>query len=106
MMFNIHLMKSWTAIDNLSIIWKSVHSGNIKRYLFQAVDVLIVLYGCTLWTLTKRSKKKGRWDLQKNPACSFESNASKTTVIWPLTSHLINHLSETNKTAGEGRTNS
>ena len=48
------LMKAWTAIDRLSIIWKSDLTDKMKRSLFQAAVVSIPLYGCTTWTLTKR----------------------------------------------------
>ena len=52
------LTKSWTAIDRLSIIWKSDLTDKMKRSFFQAAVVSILLYGCTTWTLTKRLKKK------------------------------------------------
>ena len=52
------LTKAWTAINRLSIIWKSDLTGKIKRSFFQAAVVSILLYGCTTWTLTKRLKKK------------------------------------------------
>ena len=52
------LTKAWTAIDRLSVIWKSDLTDKIKRSFFQAVVVLILLYGCTTWTLTKRMEKK------------------------------------------------
>ena len=52
------LTKAWTAIDRLSIIWKSDLIDKMKRSLFQAAVVSILLYGCTTWTLTKRLKKK------------------------------------------------
>ena len=52
------LTKAWTAIDRLSIIWKSDLTDKIKRSFFQAAVVSILLYGCTTWTLTKRLKKK------------------------------------------------
>ena len=39
------LTKAWTAINRLSIIWKSAATS-------------ILLYGCTTWTLTKRLEKK------------------------------------------------
>ena len=48
------LMKAWTAIDRLSIIWKSDLTDKMKRSFFQAVLVSILLYGCTTWTLTKQ----------------------------------------------------
>ena len=52
------LTKAWTAIDRLSIIWKSDLTDKMKRSFFQAVIVSILLYGCTTWTLTKRLEKK------------------------------------------------
>ena len=52
------LTKAWTAIDKLSIIWKSNLTNKMKRSFFQAVVVSILLYGCTTWTLTKRLEKK------------------------------------------------
>ena len=52
------LTKAWTAIDRLSIIWKSDLTDKMKRSFFQAEVVSILLYGCTTWTLTKRLKKK------------------------------------------------
>ena len=55
---NTRLAKAWTAIDRLSVIWKSDLTDKIKRNFFQAAVVLILLYGCTTWTLTKRMEKK------------------------------------------------
>ena len=52
------LMKAWTAIDRLSIIWKSDLTDKMKRSFFQAVVISILLYGCTTWTLTKWLEKK------------------------------------------------
>ena len=52
------LAKVWTAIDRLSVIWKSDLIDKMKRSFFQAVIVSILLYGCTTWTLTKRMEKK------------------------------------------------
>ena len=51
------LMKAWTAIDSLSIIWKSDLTDKMKRSFFQAAVVSILLYGYTTWTLTKRLEK-------------------------------------------------
>ena len=55
---NTRLAKTWTAIERLSIIWKSNLSDKIKRSSFQAAVGLILQYGYTTWTLTKRMKKK------------------------------------------------
>ena len=52
------LTKAWTAIDNLSIIWKSNLTDKMKRSFFQAAVMSILLYGCTTWTLTKQLEKK------------------------------------------------
>ena len=52
------LTKAWTAIDKLSIIWKSDLTDKMKHSFFQAAVVSILLYGCTTWTLTKRLEKK------------------------------------------------
>ena len=55
---NTRLTKAWTAIDRISIIWKSDLTDKMKRSFFPAAVVSILLYGCTTWTLTKRLKKK------------------------------------------------
>ena len=52
------LTKAWTAIDRLSIIWKSDLTDKMKRSFFQAAAISILLYGYTTWTLTKRLEKK------------------------------------------------
>ena len=49
---NTRLTKAWTAIDRLSIIWKSDLIDKMKRSFFQAAVVSILLYGCTTWMLT------------------------------------------------------
>ena len=41
---NTHLAKAWTAIDRLSVIWKSELTDKIKRNFFQAAVVSILLY--------------------------------------------------------------
>ena len=55
---NTLLAKAWTAINRLSVIWKSDPTNNIKHSFFQAALVSILLYGCTTWTITKRMEKK------------------------------------------------
>ena len=52
------LAKVWTAIDRLSIIWKSDLTDKIKPSFYQTAVVSILLYGCTTWTLSKRMEKK------------------------------------------------
>ncbi len=41
------LMKAWTAIDKLSVIWKSDMTDKMKRSFFQAAVVSMLLYGST-----------------------------------------------------------
>ena len=52
------LTKAWTAINRISIIWKSDLTDKMKRSFFQAAVASILLCGCTTWTLTKRLEKK------------------------------------------------
>ncbi len=52
------LTKAWTAIDRLSIIWKSYLTDKMKHSFFQAVVVSILLYECTTWTLNEGRKKR------------------------------------------------
>ena len=55
---NTRLAKAWTALDSLSVIWKSDPTDKMKRSFFQAAVVSILLYGCITWTLTKKLEKK------------------------------------------------
>ena len=50
--------KAWSAINKLSIIWKSDLTDKMKRSFFLAAVMSILLYGGTTWTLTKRLEKK------------------------------------------------
>ena len=52
------LTKAWTAINRLSVVWKSDLTDKMKRSFFQAAIESILLYGCTTWMLTKRLEKK------------------------------------------------
>ena len=52
------LTKAWTAINKLSIIWKSELTDKMKRSFFQGAVVSILLYGFTTGTITKRMEKK------------------------------------------------
>ena len=42
---NTQLAKVWTAIDRLSVLWKSDLTDKIKRSFFQVAVVSILLYG-------------------------------------------------------------
>ena len=74
--------KAWTAIDKLSIIWKSDLTDKMKCSFFQAAVVSILLYGCTTWTLTKWLEKK--------------LDANYTRILWAILNkswrqHLTRH---------------
>ena len=51
------LAKASTAINRLSVIWKSDLTNKMKRSFFQAAVVSILLHGCTTWTLTNGWRK-------------------------------------------------
>ena len=55
---NTWLAKAWTAIDSLSVIWKSDRTDKIKHSCFQAAVISILLFGWNTKTLTKRTEKK------------------------------------------------
>ena len=44
---NMQLSKALTATDQLSVLRKSDLTDKMKRVFFQAVIMLILLYGCT-----------------------------------------------------------
>ena len=108
------LTKAWTAIDRLSIIWKSDLTDKMKHSFFQAVVVSILLYGCTAWTLTKTAGEETRRKLHKNVESSIEQVLATTphetpairTLVPP--SRKLYKLDEpdTRDTAGEARTSS
>ena len=86
---NTRLTKAWTAINRLSIIWKSDLTDKMKRSFFQAVVTSILLYGCTTWTLTKRLEKK----LDGNLEQVLAATPHKTPTVWPPASYHENYSS-------------
>ena len=100
------LTKAWTAIDWLSIIWKSDLTDEMKRSFFQAAVVSILLYGCTSWTLTKRLEKK----LDGNYTRMLRAILNKSWRQHPTRRQLYGHLPPITKTiqdtAGEAKTSS
>ena len=88
------LTKVWTAIDRLSIIWKSDLTDKIKRSFFQVAVVSILLYGCTTWTLTKRLEKK----LDGNYTRMLRAILNKSLRQHPTRHQLYGHLPPITKT--------
>ena len=91
---NLRLGKAWTVIDWLSIILKSNLSDKIKRNFFLSVVASILLYGCTIWTLTKRIEKK------LDGKCTRMSQAilNKSWKQHPTEQQLYRHLPLNSKT--------
>ena len=94
------LMKAWTAIDRLSIIWKSDLIDKMKRSFFQAAVVSILLHGCTTWTLTKRPEKK----LDGNYTRMLRAILNKSWRQHPTRHQLYGHLPPITKTIQVRRT--
>ena len=94
------LTKAWTAIDRLSIIWKSDLTDKMKHSFFQAAVVLILLYGCTTWTLTKRLERK----LDGNYTRMLRAVLNKSWRQHPTRHQLYGHLPPITKTIQIRRT--
>ena len=88
------LTKAWTAIDRLSIIWKSDLTDKMKRSFFRAAVVSILLYGCTTWTLSKRFEKK----LDGNYKRMLRAIFNKSWRQHPKRKQLYGHLPSITKT--------
>ena len=91
---DIRLTKTRTAIDRLSIIWKSDLTDKMKRSFFQAAVVSILQYGYTTWTLTKRLKKK----LDGNYTRMLRTILNKSWRQHPTRHQLYGHLPPVTKT--------
>ena len=94
------LTKAWTAIDKLSIIWKSDLTDKMKHSFFPAAVVSILLYGCTTWTLTKRLEKK----LDGNYTRILRAILNKSWRQHPTRHQLYGYLPPITKTIQARRT--
>ena len=94
------LTKAWTAIDRVSIIWKSDLTDKMKRSFFQAAVVSILLYGCTTWTLTKRLERR----LDGNYTRMLRAVLNKSWRQHPTRLQLYGHLPPITKTIQVRRT--
>ena len=94
------LMKTWTTIDKLSIIWKSDLTDKMKCSFFQAAVVSILLCGCTTWTLTKWLEKK----LDGNYTRMLRAILNKSWQQHPTKHQLYGHLPPITKTIQARRT--
>ena len=90
---NTRLVKAWTTINRLSVIWKSDLTDKIKQF-FQAAVVSVLLYGCTTWTLTKHMKKK----LDGNYSRMLQAILNKSWRQHPTKQQLYGYLPPITKT--------
>ena len=93
------LTMAWTAINRLSIIWKSDLNDKMKRSFFQAAVASILLYVCTTWTLTKRLEK-----LDSNYTRMLRAILNKSWRQQPTRHQLYGHLPPITKTIQVRRT--
>ena len=82
------------------IICKSDLTDKMKRSFFQASVVSILLYGCTIWTLTKRMEKK----LDGNYTRMLRAILNKSWRQHPTKQQLYSHLPPITKTIKIRRT--
>ena len=87
---NMWLAKVWTAIDRLSVIWKSNLTDKLKCSFFQAA-VVYHIYA------NKMYEEKAWWQLHKNAVSHMEqfleATPHKTAAVWPPTTHHENYPS-------------
>ena len=88
------ITKAWTAIDRLSIIWRSDLTDKMKCSFFQAAVMSILLYGCTTWTLKKPLKKK----LDSDYTRMMRAILNKSWWQHPTRNQLYGHLAPITKT--------
>ena len=73
----------------------------MKVWSLQAVTLIVLSYSCTIWILMKSLEKKLDGNCKRILHAvlnkSWEQHPNKSEVVWPLTSHLINHPFKTNK---------
>ena len=87
---DMHLTNAWTAINKLSIIWKSDLTDKMKRSFFQAAVLSILLY----WTLTKWLEKK----LDSNYTRMLRAILNRFWRQHPTKHQLYGHLPPLTKT--------
>ena len=87
------LTKAWTAINRLSIIWKSDLTDKMKRSFFQATVTSILHY----MDSNKTTGEEARRQLHKNAACNLEqvlaATPHKTPTVRPPASYHENYSS-------------
>ena len=91
---SMRLAKAWTAINRLSVIWKSDLTDKIKCSFFQAAVLSTLLYGCTTWMLTKCMENK----LDGNYARMLQAILNQSWRQYLTKQQLYSHLPPIMKT--------
>ena len=81
-------------------IWKLDLTDEMKHSFFQSAVVSILLYGCTIWTQTKRLEKK----LDGNYTRMLQAILNKSRQEHPTRHRLYGHLPPITKTIQARRT--
>ena len=69
---NIWIRKAWTAINRLSIIWKSDLSDKKKTGILQSCSHVSTIVWLHSQNFCKKLGEKAKWELHKNAALCFE----------------------------------
>ena len=72
------LTKAWTAINRLSVIWKSDLTDRMKRSFFQAAVTSILAIWLHYMDANKTAGEEARRQLHKNAACNLEQVLAAT----------------------------
>ena len=93
------LTKAWTAIDRLSIIWKSDLTDEMKRSFFQAIDTAIWMH----YMDANQTAGEETWrQLHKNVESNIEqvlaTTPHDTPIVRPPASHHENYTGQTSQT--------
>ena len=91
------LMKAWTAINRLSIIWKSDLTDKMKRSFFQAAVRIDTAIWMHYMDSNKTAGEEARWQLHKNAASNLEqvlaATPHKSPTVRPPASYHQNYSS-------------
>ena len=91
------LTKAWTAINRLSIIWKSDLTDKMKRSFFQAAVTIDTAIWMHYMDANKTAREETRWQLHKNAACNPEqvlaATPHKTPTVRPPAPYHENYSS-------------
>ena len=95
--FNMQLAKAWTAIDGLSVIWKSDLTNKIKRRFFPSSGHVVTAIWMHYMDTNKTYGEKAWQQLHKNAVGCIEqvleAKPYKTAAVRPPAFHHENYSS-------------